>query len=596
MSMVEQELDALVPTSVDGPAPALARPGTGAPAGWILPAVLVVVSVAAWLVAAPSMTTDQIDNRGLLFAASPLFALSLVVGSLAFLVAIGRRRHGLAAVSLGVSVLLTRLPTAVAVSLPLYSWTYKHFGVIDYITTYGHLDHGVDIYHSWPGMFTLFAWVNELTGTNSFQLALWFTPVYQLALTAAIYVMARAWRLGRGAALVAAFVAHTANWVAQDYFSPQAVAMLLAIGVLALLAHAGARDGRHAIGTRHPAAVWVALVIYAGVVVSHQLTPFWLMIVIGAGCVFGQIRPRWVMFVFAAMVIGWTALNYDVVSSYGSIFHFDPMGNVARNVNGGNPSLGQRLTSWSGRFTTVSTWLVTGVILLLRWRRRQNRRLTLTLAALALGSFTVLLGQSYGGEAIFRVFLYSSPGCALVIAPATHRWLTGRARRGRAGRIAAVMSLLLLTGAAAQAFYGAWFPNRVDYDALQASVWIVENAPTDATVLALAPGAPGRVVARYTEFVRINRDFDGGVDAWDGWIGTDFKDDRVAEMTDAMLGENHVVYAVITSQMKVYNNYYGLFPQGAIDRFENQLLANPHWRVLTHTPSLTVLELDPEAA
>ncbi len=79
-------------------------------------------------------------------------------------------------------------------------------------------------------------------------------------------------------------------------------------------------------------------------------------------------------------------------------------------------------------------------------------------------------------------------------------------------------------------------------------------------------------------------------------MGTDFKDDRVAEMTDAMLGENHVVYAVITSQMKVYNNYYGLFPQGAIDRFENQLLANPHWRVLTHTPSLTVLELDPEAA
>ena len=592
--MLGQERSAPVPVSGNAPAPTVARPGGAVASGWVLPAALLAASVAAWLVAAPSLSTDTIDNRGLLFGASPLFAVSLVLCALAFLVAVGGRRHGLAALALGVSVVLTRLPTAVAVSLPLYSWTYKHFGVIDYVSTYGHLDHGVDIYHSWPGMFTLFAWVNELTGTNSFQLALWFTPIYQLALTAAIYVMARAWRLGRGPALVAAFIAHTANWVAQDYFSPQAVAMLLAVGVLALLAHSG--KGRRAIGTPHPAAVWVALPIYAGVVVSHQLTPFWLMIVIGAGCVFGQIRPRWVMVVFAATVIGWTALNYDVVSSYGSIFHFDPMGNVARNVNGGNPSDGQRLTSLAGRFTTISTWLVTGVVLLLRWRRREQRRLTLTLAALALGSFTVLLGQSYGGEAIFRVFLYSIPGCALVIAPAVERWLTGRARWGRTGRLAAVVSLLLLTGAAAQAFYGAWFANRVDQDALEASVWIVEKAPADAMVLALAPGAPGRVVARYTEFVRNNRDFDGGVDAWDGWLGTDFKDGRVNEMTDAMLGDNHPTYAVITAQMKVYNAYYGLFPPGAIERFENQLLANPHWHTLVHTPSLTVLVINQAAA
>ena len=592
--MLGQDRNAPAPVSGNAPAPAVARPGGAVASGWILPAALLAASVAAWLLAAPSLSTDTIDNRGLLFAASPLFAVSLVLCALAFLVAVGGRRHGLAALALGASVVLTRLPTAVAVSLPLYSWTYKHFGVIDYVSTYGHLDHGVDIYHSWPGMFTLFAWVNELTGTNSFQLALWFTPIYQLALTAAIYVMARAWRLGRGPALVAAFIAHTANWVAQDYFSPQAVAMLLAVGVLALLAHSG--KGRRAIGTPHPAAVWVALPIYAGVVVSHQLTPFWLMIVIGAGCVFGQIRPRWVMVVFAATVIGWTALNYDVVSSYGSIFHFDPMGNVARNVNGGNPSDGQRLTSLAGRFTTISTWLVTGVVLLLRWRRREQRRLTLTLAALALGSFTVLLGQSYGGEAVFRVFLYSIPGCALVIAPAVERWLTGRARWGRAGRLAAVVSLLLLTGAAAQAFYGAWFANRVDQDALEASVWIVEKAPADSMVLALAPGAPGRVVARYTEFVRNNRDFDGGVDAWDGWLGTDFKDGRVNEMTDAMLGDNHPTYAVITAQMKVYNAYYGLFPPGAIERFENQLLANPHWHTLVHTPSLTVLVINQAAA
>lgn len=588
-----EQQHAPVPASED-PAPAPARAGVSTATGWILPAALVVVAVAAWLVAAPTMATEQVDNRGLLFAASPLFALSLLLGTVAFLVAIGRRRHGVAAVALGVCVLLTRLPTAIAVTLPLYSWTYKHFGVIDYIGTYGRLDHGVDIYHSWPGMFAMFAWVTELTGADSFTLALWFTPVFQLGLTAAIYVLARVWRLGRGPALVAAFLAHTVNWVAQDYYSPQAIALPLAVAVLALLAHSGSRGGRANIGPYHPAAVWVALVPYAAVAVSHQLTPFWLLIVLGVACLLGQVRPRWVLLLYVAIAVGWTAVSYDVVSSYGSIFSFDPMGNAARNVQGGNPSLGQRMTSWAGRFTTISLWLVTGVVLLRRMRHRTDRHLTITLGALALGSFAVLLGQGYGGEAIFRVFLYSIPGSAIVVAPGLDRMLTGAVRWRRTGLAAATAWLVVLTGTAAQGFYGAWFSNRVDHDALQASVWIVDNASTDSHVLALAPGAPGRVVARYTEFVHHDRNFDGGVNAWDGWLGSDFEDDRVERMTNSMLSEGKPMYAVITQQMKVYNDYYGLFPAGAISRFEEQLLANPHWRVLTHTSTLTVVQLELE--
>jgi hypothetical protein len=94
--------------------------------------------------------------------------------------------------------------------------------------------------------------------------------------------------------------------------------------------------------------------------------------------------------------------------------------------------------------------------------------------------------------------------------------------------------------------------------------------------------------------VHHDRNFDGGVNAWDGWLGSDFEDDRVERMTNSMLSEGKPMYAVITQQMKVYNDYYGLFPAGAISRFEEQLLANPHWRVLTHTSTLTVVQLELE--
>src|SRR5690606_39710902 len=63
-----------------------------------------------------------------------------------------------------------------------------------------------------------------------------------------------------------------ANWVGQDYFSPQSVAFALHLGVLAVVLR---RYGRSGGARRRGQAVWTAVIVVmvTAIVISHQLTP-----------------------------------------------------------------------------------------------------------------------------------------------------------------------------------------------------------------------------------------------------------------------------------------------------------------------------------
>ncbi|TXK17098.1 hypothetical protein [Homoserinibacter sp. GY 40078] len=555
------------------------------------------VALGITLVTMPDLHDAAYHPYGLLAAAPLAYVIAIVLGPLAFAAAIAAHARGAAWVALGSSVLVMRLPLALATDLPLYSWTYKHFGVVDYIQTFGTVAHGVDIYHSWPGVFAGVAWINDLTGVETVDVAHWFTPLFQVALTGAIYVCARCFGLSREASLVAAFVGHLVNWVAQDYFSPQAVALLLGVAVLALL-------GR---SRRSPAASWIALAIFAAITVSHQLTPYWLVAIVAAFAVLRWVRPRWIVVLFVAVVVGYLALNYDIVARYGSLLQFDVLSNANTNVEGaGSP--GHALSSLAGRATTAALWVGTAAVWIVSViRQKRTRRRMLALGALAFASFALLAGQSYGGEAIFRVMLYSIVGCALILAPLLTRALQSgiggrvRARRrlgpsrrfGWIAQTAAVIALSVTALASAEANFGGWFANRVSKDSYVGATEILLTADPHTLMIGLAPGAPGRTVARYTEFATINGAFDYGVNNWYGWLGYDFRsDEKVTKMTDDLVAADQPAVVFITDQMKIYSDYYGMFPPGSIDRYEEQLRENPHWRLAEETPTLTFFELE----
>ncbi|MBN9153211.1 MAG: hypothetical protein J0I70_09295 [Microbacterium sp.] len=560
---------------------------------WAVPAVLALVAVVCWLVALPSLRSASYSGFGLLFAGSPLFAVSIALIAVAFVLAIARRTWRMAGVALILSVLILRLPTALATTEPLYSWTYKHFGVIDYIQTHGGLAQGVDIYQEWPGAFSFFAWLNTLTGTTNEQVALWFTVSVQLVLAGSVYLLARSVGLSVGAGLVAGYIAQAANWVGQDYLSPQALAFALGTVVLALMLAS----------PRSRAAAWIGLVLFVAIVVSHQLTPYWLIAVVLVLTLLGRVRPRYMIALFIAIAVGYMLLHLQTVLQFGNPLNLDLAQNVQTVQRGTEPSAGQRFSSWGSRLTVVLVCGGTAAILVTRLiRHRSGWRDTVALGAIAFSSGLILGGQSYGGEAVLRVFLYSLPGCAIVLAPVIERALTGGvARATRLVRVSTAVALTAVTLMSAQAYYGAWFANYITPESVRVSTELLEEEPVNTLTIGVAPGAPGRLVARYVEFVQAHREFDAGVDtwinAWPGWKDYDFRDPtKFHDLTTRLIATDQPTTVIITEQMLYYSEYYGIFEPGSLERFRDILLNDPRWRLVHRTPDLLMFRLQMDAS
>ncbi|WP_106816142.1 hypothetical protein [Microbacterium timonense] len=575
----------------------LVQPQTGGPPvrrrGWVLPATILVIAIAAWAIALPSLRDAPWNLFGLVPAASPLFPLSIALVSIGFCVAIAVGAMRTAVVSLVATVLMMRLPTAVSTDAPLYSWTYKHFGPIDYIQRFGAVDVTADIYHNWPGAFSFIAWVNTITGSETIVIAQWFTVGSQLAFTAAVFFLARTYGLTNPTALVAAFGAHVANWVGQDYLSPQAIAFALGIVVVALVLAS----------PRSRAAAWVAVPIFAAIVVTHQLTPYWLLAAVFVLTLLGRVRPRYLIVIFAAIALGYLLMHLNVVSQFGRLLNFDLLNNVltpsARNEVLGHPSIAQVANSWAARSITAVVWISTAVIVVGQLiRRRSEWRTVVVPAVVAFSPALILLAQGYGGEALFRVFLYSIPGCMLMIAPALTRVLRGAIPRARrTAQVAATALVALVALASIQTSYGGWFANLVTPESVRLTTEVLKEEDPSTLTIGVAPGAPGRLVAEYVDFVRANEQFDSGIDmwltSWPGWENEEFADPRrVTRLTDSLVWEQRPALIVITEQMRAYSAYYGTLPEGALDRFESILEDDPRWVLSYASDETLVYRLD----
>lgn len=573
------------------PVPAT-RPGRWRPA-----AIVLVVAVIAWFIAIPTLHEATWNLFGLIPASSPLFPISIVLVTVSFCLAIAFGATRTAVVSLIATVLMMRLPTAVSTDAPLYSWTYKHFGPIDYIQRFGSVDISADIYHNWPGAFSLIAWANTITGSETIVIAQWFAVGSQLAFTGAVYFLARTYGFAVPTALVAAFGAHVVNWVGQDYLSPQAIGFALGIVVIALVLAS----------PRSRAAAWVAVPIFAAIVVTHQLTPYWLLAAVLVLTLLGRVRPRYIVAVFAVIAIGYLLLHFSVVIQFGRLINLDLLQNIitpsARNDVLGDPSIGQIVNSWIARAITGIVWLSAASVIAVRLVRRRGAWRDIAVpAVVAFSPGLILLGQGYGGEALFRVFLYSIPGCMLILAPVVTRMLRGPVSRAkRAAQVSIAALLAVVTLASVQTSYGGWFANLVTPESVRLTTEVLTEEDPSTLTIGVAPGAPGRIVAEYVDFVRANKLFDSGIDmwltSWPGWEEEEFADPRrVQRLTDSLVWEQRPALVVITEQMRAYSAYYGTLPDGALDRFQGFLDEDPRWVLTYESDETLVYRLDLDAS
>ena len=202
-----------------------------------LHALLPVAILALWSLDIDRVRLREMNDLGLI-SVMPLSALVLLlVLTVSFCLSLSGRplrfwvplSHVLVLVLIlhGVTVLLEVVPRGAVV--------YRHAGIIDYIVRNESVDPSIDAYFNWPGFFGLGALISEATGSSPLAMGRWAPLAFNLLFLPMLVAIFRWASDDPRVTWLGLWVFYSANWVGQDYLSPQAVGFTLWLSMLALL-------------------------------------------------------------------------------------------------------------------------------------------------------------------------------------------------------------------------------------------------------------------------------------------------------------------------------------------------------------------------
>jgi hypothetical protein len=565
------------------------------------PAVLV-LGLCTWALGVGQLRPPAIGSYGLLASANPWFLLGLGMVVSGFLIELHRSAARGWVLGLGIVAVIVAIHATVPIlyGTPEYAWVYKHIGVALALGQNGRVTDPSSIYQLWPALFAATASLGALGHVGPLTFATWAPLAFELADALVLLAVFRVLSGNRRVAYLAVLLYEgLIAWVGQDYLSPQAFAYLLWLGVVLILARwlrrpapveprgrlgrlrapvlAGLEPPPPTSRRRRAVAIVLVAVIFLVIVAAHQLTPYIALTGVGALVVLGLIRPWWLVVVLAAIAGGYLIPRYGLIAhDFGGLFSG---GNPIQNASGsrGTHHAGaEATTALIVRGLAAGMWLLALAAIALR--RRSLGRVAFA-AGLAFSPFVVLVAQSYGGEAVYRVYLFSAPWCALLIAGAVYelrrpqlRWIV----------VGGVCGAALLAGL--QGLYGPVAVNAVMPDELAASGWLYTHTPPGSLIVLAADNFPALDTADYNA-----RQLE--VMPADPQIGEAWLDEgNVSEVESWIAGLGHQsAYVVVSHGMAAYADYFGA-PTG-FTRLAHGLPTAPGWTVVYRNADVTIYRL-----
>lgn len=400
--------------------------------------------------------------------------------------------------------------------LPRGATTYRHLGIAEAVGSRP-LDTDFDAYFNWPGFFAGLSSLTEASGVDPLELARWAPVANMLIWAVALAGCYAVFGLGRRTTLLAVWLFVVANWIDQDYLSPQAFAFAGYLVFLTLLAGPlGAfrsipvhwRDWPHMRGLRHAdesaqrrvAALMLVVVVTAAVTVSHQLTPVVLLMGAGALLLVRRLAVPTLPVTVGVIVLLWLL--------FGAKPYLEGHPPLAGLLQGEVPAgADQRLGGSEGHhLVSLVRLAITGSVLGLAalgvirgWRRHDlDGRLVLLTGA----PFLMLPLQSYGGEMVMRVVLFSLPGACALAAVALSPRRTSERWWPRQGTLACAVLLPVLAAACVVTRYGNTAFDVFSRNELAAIRQVPAVVPPGSVVVAAATEAIPWAEVDYLDYER----------------------------------------------------------------------------------------------
>ena len=474
---------------------------------------------ALWLLSLPDVDLGEVGGLGLL-SALPITWYVALAGIVALYLATLLRRAapGWEPAALHVVLVAILYGTTVAIyDVPRFPYLYKHVGATEFLIANGGVDRSVDIYNNFPGFFYLTAGISQVTGIDVLDLAHGWQPVFALLFAGAVY-----WALGglttsRRVRYGAALLFTLCDWVQQNYFAPQSLAYVLSLLVIGgllrsvpagtaglrwkRLARAGERRAEMPGDVPAPSRFWrsrwgalVLTLLFAAIAVSHQMSP--VIVIVQSVVIAVLLRPAhpWLPVVFVLVEIAWLAQAWTFLNANFDLFSFGGADNIAPpTVDTSDALPGQAVVLWAAPLLMLTVGLLAGISVLLGILRMEASRVLVPalIGGVPLG---LILGQPYGQEAIFRLYLFGLPWAVLLIA----RWLFADRVRSRVRRgVAAVLAAFVMAGLLPPALYGSELIAWQSTSDVAIGRWFERSTPGGSVLISLTPSFPLRSTESY---------------------------------------------------------------------------------------------------
>jgi len=578
------------------------RGRTAGPIARRLLGVVVPIAIGAvWALSLNKLKLHDMNDLGLISVMPKLTLVCLGLLAISFAINLrGRDQLALAAHLLVLIVCLYGL-TEFIEPYPRFSSVYKHVGIIQVLQLHASINPHIDAYFNWPGFFAFGDLLVKLTGWRSaLAFAAWGPLLYNLLYLPPLLVIFNWATDDPRLKWLAAWFFFTANWVGQDYISPQGTAFFLWLAALALLlryftpsprlieaAH-GARATFRSFGVRalhrrgaamKVQAGWreagvlvVILAIYGAIVSGHQLTPVPVVLAMIGLVVFAGLTTRalpvlailglaaWIFFMATVYLEGNINTLLGPLSSASS----NLTTSVASRVGG---SVDHEVIVKANILFSAAIW---GLGTFGFLRRLREGRLELAYVMIGISPFVLPVVQPYGGEIFLRVFLFALPAAAFFAAclffPALHRggrWLTTLV-------LAAILCAVVI-GFQYPRYGNERFANFTRSD-VQAVAALYRLAPTGSI---LVPGADN-LPWSYKDYDAY--DYNTGLDATPEWSAAHVNPSIVVKQMLHYIGD-HGIYLIFTPSEEIYAESFEGVP-GVLPKIVTLLRHTPYAHLL----------------
>jgi len=582
------------------------------------------IALLLWALSLSHVNVRAMNDLGLVSVLSPWTYTALGLLTIGFCLNLYYHTASTAVLALHVAafVLIIHGTPQILYGTLRYAWAWKHIAVIDYIQRNGFVDPYaayLDVYHNWPGFFALNALITDAAGLKSaITYAGWAPVFFNLLDIGALLLIVRTLTRDRRLIWLSIWFFYLANWVGQDYFAPQSLTYslyLVVVGIALnwfriLLPPSEAAIRRWLRSERlsswlsrimdrsqpdedAPAAsasplqnvgfVVITVLSFVVIVSTHQLTPLAMFVSFALLVIFQIVTLRSLPILILVLTATWFIYVADpfmshslywIVRSIGSF-----LGNFGANfINLAEASPGQALVA------TIDRALSALVVLLAIYgfsRRVRRGRWDLPAILLLLAPFPLLAANSYGGEIVFRVYLFALPFLAFFAAASLYPALGVGSGRGTA-IASTLLSFVLLAGL----LFGYYGKERQYYftgDEVAAAEFIHDYAPAQSLLVDAAWGHSLQY-RNYEDYDYLS-------------LVSMLAEDRqalianpVGFLTDTMEGYP-TAYLVLSRSQEAAIDMTGAMPAGSLQEIKRALLGSPGFKAIYSKPDATVFVL-----